>query len=73
MDEVRQDRELNKPNIGVARLLSFKVVIAVILFLSAWLFIFIAHEAVYEKEKTFDDAVFAYVSSISTPGFISTM
>jgi undecaprenyl-diphosphatase len=55
-------------------LISLKVVLVSLLFIvSLFIFALIAREAVLENEKAFDDKVFAFFASISTPAFIKTM
>ena len=61
-------------NKKIFEIISLKVIIVSILFvLSLFFFALIAHEAVLENQKAFDDKVFAFFSSISTPDFINTM
>lgn len=55
-------------------IITLKVFLVSILFVtSLFLFALIAEEAVLENEKAFDDKVFRFFSSITTPGFIKTM
>ncbi len=60
-----------------ARLLkaiSLEVLLVACLFLaSLFVFAFIADEVVYEKENVFDNKVFAFLSSYTSPGLIKTM
>jgi undecaprenyl-diphosphatase len=63
----------NKKN-KLLKLISIKVVLISILFIvSFFIFALIAHEAVSENEKVFDDKVIAFFSSITTPGLIQVM
>ena len=57
-----------------AKTISLEFMIISLLFLAAvFVFGLIAHEAVYENEKVFDDKVFTFFDGISTPGLISFM
>ncbi len=68
------DKNKTTKNRKVVEIISLKVLLVGILFiLSLFFFALIAHEAVLENEKVFDDKVFAFFSSISTQSFISTM
>ncbi|MBA2251041.1 MAG: phosphatase PAP2 family protein [Chitinophagaceae bacterium] len=54
--------------------ISLKLVLTGILFLVClFTFSLIAHEAVLEKEEVFDNKVFSFFSSFSSPGFINLM
>jgi membrane-associated phospholipid phosphatase len=59
---------------GVFRFLSIKLVMVSSLFIFSLLaFAFIAHEVVYENEQFFDNKVFSFFSSLSSPGLIRVM
>ena len=59
---------------NVLELISLKLLLISILFIiSLFAFAFIADEAVLENEKRFDDGVFSFFDSVSTPGFVQVM
>lgn len=65
---------MEKKKKRLLELIPLKVLLVGILFLiSLFLFALIAHEAVSENEKFFDEKVSAYISSFATPGFINVM
>ena len=58
----------------ILKLITFKLLLTTALFIaSVFVFAFIADEAVLENEPAFDNAVFNFFSSISSPAFIAMM
>lgn len=49
------------------------IVVSLLLLMVIFVFALIAHEAVFENEKVFDDRVFNFFSGITTPGLIHAM
>lgn len=71
---VMQKKRRDQEKVKLIELISLKVLVAfALMVVSLFAFGFIAHEVVQENETVFDNAVFRFFASFSTPGLVQTM